>query len=165
MHNLRPPDLHYVNAACGWLELGNPAEARQELKAVTPANLHHPAVLEVWWDILAVEKEWESALSMARQIIIQAPSLPSGWINQSFTLHELRRTREALECLLPVVESFPTVGTIPYNLACYACQLNEKDESLRWLKKAVSIDGRDQIKAMALHDPDLQPLRPLIAKI
>src|SRR6185436_7555694 len=29
--NLEPPDTHYLRAACGWLELGNPAEAGEEI--------------------------------------------------------------------------------------------------------------------------------------
>jgi hypothetical protein len=36
---LEPPDTHHVSAAIGWLELGNPAEAGEEIARITPEML------------------------------------------------------------------------------------------------------------------------------
>ncbi|HZO84674.1 MAG TPA: hypothetical protein VFC26_05645, partial [Verrucomicrobiae bacterium] len=49
------------------------------------------------------------------------------------------------------------VPTIPYNLACYACQLGRINDSRQWLKRALSVGGK-KIRSLALEDPDLQPL-------
>jgi hypothetical protein len=68
----------------------------------------------------------------------------------------------AWEALLPVAEKFPTVSTIPYNLACYAAQLDRLDGARDWWEKALTIaqanGGFDEIRLMALDDPDLEPL-------
>src|ERR1043166_9428290 len=53
MTRLEPPDTHHLSAAVGWLELGNPAEAGEEIARISPAALEHPDVLEVRWQICA----------------------------------------------------------------------------------------------------------------
>jgi len=77
----------------------------------------------------------------------------------------MHRTREALENLLPLVSRFPRVSTIPYNLACYACQLGDPVGAQRWLRKAMKLKDRAEIKRMALEDRDLQPLWPQIKEL
>lgn len=158
MDDLVPPDTFYVSAARGWAELGNPAEAKLEMERLSPAAREHPMALETWWEIHAAERNWEAALESARELILSAPSLPSGWINQSYCLHELKRTVEARDCLLKVASCFPDVSTIPYNLACYACQLGDNALALRWVKAAAKVVGKETVKAMAKGDPDLAPL-------
>ena len=64
----------------------------------------------------------------------------------------------AWDALLPAFEKFPKEPTIPYNLACYACQLRRLDEARQWLERAVKIAGKEKIKFMALNDDDLEPL-------
>src|SRR5215207_6698935 len=123
---LPQPDRFHAQAAVGWLELGSVMEARRELDAISPAHREHPDVLEAWWPILAQEKNWEAALASAEKLVAQAPERQSGWVQQSYALHELKRTREACGRLVQVVEKFRDVYVIPYNLACYQCQLGNK---------------------------------------
>ena len=47
---------------------------------------------------------------------------------------------------------------IPFNLSCYACQLQQLDAARDWLKRAVAVGGKEKIKQMALKDSDLEPL-------
>ena len=42
-----------MRAAIGWLELGNHAEAGEEIARIAPEMLEHPDVLEVRWMICA----------------------------------------------------------------------------------------------------------------
>ena len=72
-------------------------------------------------------------------------------------MHELNQTQDAWDALFIVQDRFPDVPTIPYNLACYACQLGRLDDSRQLLKRAVKLGGRDYHR-MALEDEDLQPL-------
>src|SRR5256885_6279952 len=123
MEKLEPPDQHHLNAANGWLDLGNVEEALADLRKLSPAAAQHPDVLQTRWHIFAAAKRWDEALAVARELIKAAPGQPAGWIDQSYALHELKRTQEAWNQLRPVVEKFPKASTIPYNLACYACQL------------------------------------------
>ena len=164
MRELEPPEHHHLSAATGWLELGNVAEARSELARLAPASQDHPDVLELRWRIHAEEKDWPAAVTVARKLIEVDPENPGGWINQSYGLHELRRTPEAWERLLAVADKFANVSTIPYNLACYACQMGNLPAARHWLAKAVQARGKAEVKQMALVDPDLQPLREEIKR-
>src|SRR5437016_1348864 len=106
MPKLEPPDSYHVSAALGWLELGNPREAKAELDRL-PSNLRECAeALLVRWEIEFKERDWERSLETARALVAAAPDEPDGWIKQSYSLHELKRTREAWDGLLALEERF-----------------------------------------------------------
>ncbi len=159
---LEPPDSHYLNAATGWLELGLPDEAEAELRRLSRTSRLHPDSLAVEWEILARTQRWREALTVATLILEIDATRPTGWINRSYALHELKRTAEARQALLVAHPRFPTVGVIPYNLACYACQMGHLEEARRWLREAIARDGRAVVVDRARQDPDL---RPMLAEI
>jgi tetratricopeptide (TPR) repeat protein len=162
MHPPEPPDRFHLEAAQGWLELGNYHEANEDLKRISAANRRHPDVLEIRWHIDAQARKWDACVDAAEESIKLFPNRPEPWIHRSFALHEMKRTREAYDHLLPVVDRFPKVPTIPYNLACYCAQLGRLEESAGWLKQAVAIDAQF-VKQSAPVDPDLKPLWDSIA--
>lgn len=155
---LQPPDTHHLSAAVGWLGLGNTTEAIQDLMRISPEMLLHPDVLEVTWQIHAKSKNWEGCIEVASELTIVAPKNPFGWIHLSFALHELKRTTEAQDNLIGVLEQFPDDWLMRYNLACYACQLGNLDEAQRWLANAALKGDGKEIQRMAKADPDLTPL-------
>src|SRR5580765_5841699 len=104
---LAHPDSFHLRAARGWLELGNPLEANEELEKIAPALGMHPDVLEVRWQISAKAKQWEACIDLAERIIALTPDNPFGWIHRSFALHELKRTQEAWDNLIRVIKKFP----------------------------------------------------------
>lgn len=157
MKTLPLPDAHHLRAAHGWLELGNPPEASEELKKIEPKLHTHPEVLELRYAIFRDAKKWDACVDIAAAILTALPGNPHGWILRSFALHELRRTREAFDNLLPAAATFPEVWTIPYNLACYCAQLGEITKSREWFNKALAIDKKT-VRHAALDDPDLLPL-------
>ncbi len=159
------PDTHHLSSAIGWLELGNAAEALSELEQISPAAKNAAATLEVRWKILAAQQRWEEAVMVAREHVRIAPDETGGWINRSFALHELRRTAEARAELLPAAAQFLEEPIVPYNLACYACQLDDMEAAKRWFDEAVKRGGKKKIKALALDDPDLAPLKEEIQKL
>lgn len=167
MSKLEPPDTHYVLAAVGWLELGNPAEAKAELAQVSPAQQQHPDVLELRWTVLAEEKRWEEGLQVARALLRRAPERSSGWLHQAYALRRVPDggLQKAWEALLPASGKFPKQAIIPFNLSCYACQLRQLEAARDWLQRAVKIGGKEKIKRMALSDPDLEPLWAEIREI
>jgi len=159
------PDRHFVQAAAGWLELGNPSEAAAELNQLSPRFARHPDVLEIRWRLCAAEHAWVEALEVAQAVTQVAPDRPSGWIHQSYCLHELKRTSEARDVLRPLAKKFPKEFIIPYNLACYACATGDLQEARRWLLRAMKIKGKDsreEFRRMALEDPDLHLLQDYI---
>ena|SRR5437588_8253442 len=160
MAALEPPDIHFFAAAVGWLELGNPPEAKSELDHISPSQQQHPDVLELRWMLCAEQKDWAGGLAAARALLERAPDRPSGWLHQAYALRRLPEgtLRQAWEALLPAFDKFPQEFLISYNLACYASQMHELELARLWLQRAVSISGKEKIKLMALADADLEPL-------
>lgn len=158
MGALDAPYSHYVSAASGWLDLGNPGEAAAELNRIPFPQRGHPEVLDMWWRVHAARKRWEEALTVARILLRGCPDEPQGWVDQAFALHEMRRTLEAWQALLPAAKKFPDNHIIPYNLACYASRLGNQIEAKRWLDKAAAVAGKEAIQKMALQDQDLKAL-------
>ena len=154
-----------MEASQGWLGLGNWLEANDELEQITPQMRAHPDVLLVRWNVYAAAKKWEMAAEVARALSELLPDRPVGWVHWAFSLHELKRTKEAWDVLAPVVDKFPDEHIMRYNLACYACQLGNLKEAKRWLRKAIDLAGKTDIRTMALDDPDLQPLWNKIGEI
>jgi tetratricopeptide (TPR) repeat protein len=158
MSKLQPPDTHHLNAAEGWFELGNHPEALSELNLVSTAEQGRVEILGLRWSISAQLKLWEDCVGIAASIIELAPKNVFGWIHRSYALHELKRTSEARDLLQPALKRFPKNETIPYNLACYECQLGDVDAARDWLCRAMKLKKPEELKAQALDDPDLKPL-------
>jgi tetratricopeptide (TPR) repeat protein len=154
---LPPPDSFHLSAAEGWLELGDIQEANEELERITPPMSTHPLVLEMRWKVYSKWKKWELAAEIARVLTEVLPDSSWGYIHYAYSLHELKRSKEAWGVLIPVVDKFSDF-IIRYNLACYACQLGNLEDSMLWLEKAVELSDRKEIRLMALADPDLEPL-------
>ena len=155
---MEPSDRFHLNAASGWIGLGDLDSAREELAQVPPAIQAHPEVLLVQAEYFFAAREWESVLAIAGTLLEQFPKLEFLWINRSYALHELKRTQAALDALLPAAQAFPKRWLIRYNLACYCSQLGKPDEALRWLGKAADLGDKTKIKQMALEDLDFKPL-------
>lgn len=158
-------DALQFNAAQGWLELGSPAEAESELAKMSPSARGTPRVLDLEWEVRSRLRQWEIGLELAERLIELAPGEPGPHLKKAFALHEMRRTREAWNCLMGVRNQFPDVALIRYNLACYACQLGDLSDSVYWLETAFRLGNRNDLKRMALEDSDLEALRPLIGRM
>ncbi len=167
MQPLEPPESHYLSAAVGWVGLGNTAEARAELAHLGAAHQRHPDVLEVRWSICAHEQNWTEALQIARELLHAAPERSTGWLHQAYALRRVPKgtLESAKDALLPAFAKFPKEPLIPYNLACYACQLGELTEARDWLKRALERGSAQAIKTLALADPDLEPLREFLRQL
>ena len=166
MKKLEPPDSHYLRATEGWLELGLRAEAAAEMELISPANRQHPDVLGTRWAMLAQDGQWDEALLTAGALVKCAPERADGWLHQAYALRRAADggLQKAWDALLPAATQFPQEPIICFNLACYACQLGRLDEARGWLKRAMKIGERDQVKLMALVDEDLEPLWKEIRK-
>lgn len=165
MTKLSLNDQRQLDAAEGWLELGDWVQASEELQHITPQSRGHPTVLRVSWGICAKAGKWEYAAEVARAIITALPENAWGYIHFAYSLHELKRTKEARAVLLPIADKFPEQYIIQYNLACYCCQLGELEDALQWIQKAIELTGKKHIRDMAQDDSDLMPLWKRIKEI
>ena len=151
---LEPPDSIHLEAAVGWIELGNHEEADEELDKIEATLRVHPNVLEVRWIIHAKVQHWELCKYIGSTLVKLAPERTTGWIHRSFALHELELTQEAYDALKPALDTFKDEQLIWYNMACYACVLGNKTEARELLDKAIELGG-NAVKVQALNDPDL----------
>jgi tetratricopeptide (TPR) repeat protein len=157
------PDQFYLEAARGWLMLGDASAARAELEKLTPALRQAPEVLAAEWETCAGASDWQRAYEVAQQIVSVAPDEVLGWIHRAYAAR--RRPGgglpQAWDALRPAVDRFPKESLVLYNLGCYAAQMGRLEEAWDWLTRALhaSQDAAHTIQ-MALADSDLAPLWP-----
>lgn len=111
------------------------------------------------WHSLRETKQWPAALAVAVEIANLIPDETDGWEKKAFALHELGRTAEARELLLPLAQQFPSDDYIRTLLACYECRLGNLGSAKNWLKQAKRIAGKESVLKMCLGDSDLEPLQ------
>src|SRR5262249_51349047 len=104
--SLPPQDMWHIEAAQGWLELGNHVEVNEELQRLAPGIRSHPDVLSVRWEIYSKAGQWAAAVDIGRELTKAAPERAGSWIQFAFALHEMKRTQEAWDALLPVATKF-----------------------------------------------------------
>ena len=171
MKPIEPPDAFHLSAAVGWLMLGNPDEAEEELGNITPGLRLHPDVLEVRWQICAQEEKWKACVDIASAIIMLASDRPSAWIHHAYALRRVRSggLQAAFDALYPAARKFPCEPLIPFNLSCYTCQMGLLEDACDWLRRAFAVatktGAKKRLKHMALDEPDLEPLWRKIIQI
>ena len=159
---LRPlemQDIRHLQAAEGWLGLGDLESANNELREVSQAERTHPAVLSVMYQIHALAREWDKAVEVANDLARMLPDEPFVWINLAYATRRKSdgSITEAKKILMGAEPKFPKHYLFPYNLACYCSQLGEFNEAEQWLKKAAAIDNA-AVKKISQDDSDLKPL-------
>ena len=110
MVDLSPQDQQHLQAADGWLGLGNWHEANEELERISPALRSHPDVLFIRWHVYANAKSWTLAAEVANTLSKLFPDNPFGVIHLAYALHEMKRTKEAWDTLLPGSIVSPTTA-------------------------------------------------------
>lgn len=156
-------DARHLNAAQGWLELGDLVSANEELDEITPEERAHPAVLDMRYQIYIKAKKWDMAVEVADALkrVLPADSslISNAWVRLAYAVR--RKTWDgcshAREILVGVESKYPKDYLIPFNLACYCSQLLRFEEAEKWLKKAMAINSKI-VQVLAIEDEDLKPL-------
>ncbi len=162
---LEPPDSFHLRAAEGWLELGNPLEAREEIKQLAPELQMHPDVLAVRWSISCRTQEHDLCLELGKTLLALEPDRPGGWIATAQSLYFRHHYQDAYDTLSQALEKFPEYWPVFYDLACYACLLDRFEEAITLLQKAFSLDKTTAARDRAAEDPDFEKLRQKIGKL
>ena len=160
--DIKPLDLQdsfHLQAAEGWLGLGDVESANSELREISASERTHPAVLSVRYQLYAQTRQWDAAVDVANELADVLPDEPFVWISLAYATR--RQTGgsipEAKKILENMEPKFSKHYLFPYNLACYCSQLGELAQAEQWLKKAVAINEK-AVKKIALEDADLKPL-------
>jgi hypothetical protein len=161
-------EIHVLNAAVGWLELGLTGDALKELDQLSAGAQEQPDVLEVRWLILADLSEWDRALEISTKLVQVASEQPSSWLHHAYAARRATDggVLKAFNILASAASRFPKESTIPYNLACYTCQLQRgAAATMDWLERALDAGNAKDMLDMALNDSDLQPVRELVQRL
>lgn len=129
-----------IRAAAGWLELGMPDDALEELAALSAEERGDQRVRELQLAAEMAKGDWPLAAETALGLCELAADEPDFFMSAAYCLHEAGRTAEARKCLLKgpgVLAEFPVYH---YNMACYLWTLCEKDAARGHLAKAVEMD-------------------------
>jgi hypothetical protein len=155
-----PPDVHFMEAAEGWLEMGDAASALAELTRLNPSLKNHPDVLLLCWDIRAALGHWIEAFNIGEELMRVIPDDFRSVVNRSIALRYMPGGGLQL-----AYDDILQVGSfhwkIDYLLARYACQLGKLDEAQQWLRRAGSGSG---LRKTALDEPDLAPIWEFVYK-
>lgn len=160
----------HLNAAEGWLGLGNWKEAEVELAQIAEALRNHPEVLQARYLVESEAKRWDTCVEIGRTLVELMPGDSFGWINQAYALRRAAggSVQAAYDALRPAVDRLKELEPVLFNLACYACQLGKLDEAREWLEKcfaeAARHGRRKRRRLEALAETDLEPLWPEIKK-
>jgi hypothetical protein len=146
-----------LDAARGYCELHLPDLAWEELTPLRSKLGHAPEVLETELMILMLETRWNDALGLASKMQNILPDHPAGWLQAAFCLHELGRTREALDKLVSGPRGLRQVALFHYNCGCNLTVLGQLRDAMAALRRAFEMDA--SFRDNARTDPDLVPLR------
>jgi hypothetical protein len=129
------PDLHHVNAAIGWLELGVPAEAAVELEKVTFKTLAQHDVMLLRWKACARLENWPIALYLARTLVRVSPEKPASWLCLAFSLVNVHGAFDAWHELLEAARKHPRISSVPIFLSRLCSQISDRKKSALWLNR------------------------------
>ncbi len=161
------PDVHHFDAAQGWLGLRNAAEAFAELARIRPELQSHPVVRAAWLDAWIANGDWARAREAAQALCGEFPDEPGFWLHLAYATRRAAAAGglEAAELILRGVEAqFPKQWVIPFNRACYYCQMGQLADAKGCLARALEVGGA-RIRRQALEDEDLKPLWPMLTRM
>ena len=145
----------------GFLELGMPEDAAHEVERLSPAVKDSTDVIRIRAAIYHAANAWAQLEAVTSELVKREPHDPSWWINRAFAARRSTDIPTAKKILLEAELLHPENATIHFNLGCYACQLDDFEEAKRRVTTAIKLDSN--YRAIALADPDLEPLWEKIA--
>lgn len=153
------PDLKRIRKEIdGYLDLGLPDMAEEELDALPEECLAHPLVLDARLALQMHRCQWTEAVETGLNGCAAFPGQPSFFIHTAFCLHEMGRTEEAHLLLLSGPASLRREPLYHYNMGCYLTVLGRREEAGDHLGEAFRLD--QSLRKFARSDRDLEPLWP-----
>ncbi len=147
----------HLSHARGYLDLGMLTEAEAELAAIPAPENDAAEVHAMRVAILHEKRDWQELRRIAAALVQSQPNEPGWWVSFAFATRRTTSLEDAREILLAAERAHPQEAIIHFNLGCYACQLGELEEARRRVWRSIELRG--ELRELAHHDPDLQPLR------
>jgi len=138
-----------LDAAVGWLELGEPEEAARELDRLPPEEQSRPEVLKLRCRIYELGEDWESLLSCAEEGLECCPDDEDFIAAWSWAELNDGRAETAVMKLEKHLDRSPTSERFAYVMTCALRVLNRNEEAGEWMETTV---GRAKdLRALAAH--------------
>ncbi len=150
------PFERQIQAAQGWLDLGLPLDAQEELLSLAPDECIEPRTLGLRVSIYQALGEWENMRLMALLFSEAEPDMAQGPISLAYATRRAQSLEAGLAILTDAADRFPKEPIIRYNLACYEAQLGRLDRARMRLTEAMTLGPG--CRELALADPDLAAL-------
>ena len=145
-----------LTEAVGYLELGMLQESWDSLEEIPAEQRHLPSVLQVRLEIYRRMEKYEGMATIAEHLTKALPEDSQNWISLAYAQRRYIDLQTAEKTLLEAQKRFPEEATIPFNLACYACQQGRLDEAREKLAKAIEMEP--SFKKAAIEDEDLKAI-------
>lgn len=153
---LTPEDRRHLTAAVGYVELGMPLDANEELENINSEARHVPEVLMVRLEIYSTFERWDLMQVVASNLAKRDPDNPQWAISWAYATRRADSIDTAKLILEHALERHPQVALLHFNLACYECQLGNLEKAKQRLERAFKLAPSCRLEA--LHDEDLKPL-------
>ena len=149
MSSLPSPDLlpilKRLNAAVGYLNLGMPQDAWNELEDIEAKDRARPEVLKVRVEVCRALKQWELMAEVGHSL------------NMAYATRRFKSEAEAAEILSMALRRYYDDALVRYNLACYWCVMGRVEEAREMLETACKKD--ESLRELAETEEDLVGLR------
>lgn len=152
-------NLRHLEAADGWLGLGDWQEADKELDCLAPEMRDQPEVLHVRLRSFTASARWSQANAVAAQLLKLKVTDPSMWITFANLMREQGFFRAGRLTLSTAVDLFPKDPFIHFNSACMECLCGRLEQALERVREAIQLGPRKKVITAALQDADLRPIR------
>ena len=141
----------------GWLELGCPNEAAEELEHL-PDTLHSTReVLKLKCTILSSASDWKELRVLGATSAMYFPQEPAFAEDWAWAEHKQGRTTEAYSILTHASEKYQKTWRTAYFMACFAYALKRVREATEWLGLALLLHSSPaQLKQRALREDDFR---------
>jgi hypothetical protein len=142
----------------GWLELGCPNEASEELEQL-PDTLHSTReVLKLKCGILSIAKKWNDLRVLSSTSAMYFPQEAAFAEDWAWSEHKQGRTADAYSILTHAAKKYQKTWRTAYFLACFAYALKRVREATEWLGLALLLHHSPaQLKSRALREDDFRP--------
>lgn len=135
---MTPFDRH-LQAATGFLELGLPHEADEELDLIELEMRSLSEVLAVRAGVYQALQQWAPMETVCQQLCRLRSDEPQWLVMLAHATHRCRSLQDALGVLVQAAMRFPEEPIIFFNLACYQAQLGYLDAARGRLKEAIKL--------------------------
>lgn len=155
--------MHVINATTGYLDLGMPQEAKEELHTLSPQLKQHPTVLPLRIQVALALGQLTEAQKLVNVGLHAFPERAEFYFLKASILQKIGRPRDAKQILLTIPAVFHHTDSFHLNLARFEAELGNKNAARSHLQKALQLNKN--LGTVILNDPQFQIIRGALSEL